>query len=61
MPLKADRFSSTVFDSFCFSARRFVMHALPRARSRIEQVLSQERSTLDAYDSIVGPLIQEEE
>jgi len=30
------------------------------AKAKIEQVLSGERTTLDAYDDLIGPLIQEE-
>jgi alkylation response protein AidB-like acyl-CoA dehydrogenase len=41
-------------------ARRFILHALPRARARMEEVLGQERSTLDAYDSLIGPPVEEE-
>jgi alkylation response protein AidB-like acyl-CoA dehydrogenase len=41
-------------------AQRFIRQALPRAKAKMEQVLSQERSTLDAYEKIVGPLMEEE-
>jgi len=42
-------------------ARRFITQALPRAKARIEEVLAQERSTLDSYDALIGPLVEEQE
>jgi len=41
-------------------ARRFIQRALPRTRARIERVLSDERSTLDHYDAIIGHLVEDE-
>ena len=41
-------------------AGRFITQAHARAKAKIEQVLSGERTTLDAYDDLVGPLIEEE-
>ena len=39
-------------------AARFITQALPRAKAKMEQVASKERSTLDAYDTIIGPLVE---
>jgi alkylation response protein AidB-like acyl-CoA dehydrogenase len=41
-------------------AKRFILRALPRAKARIERVMSDERSTLDHYDAIIGPLVEDE-
>ena len=41
-------------------ASRFITQSLSRAKSRIELVLTGERSTLDAYDKLVGPMMEEE-
>ena len=42
-------------------AQRFILHALPRAKAKIDAVMSQERSPLDAYDALIGPLVEEED
>jgi alkylation response protein AidB-like acyl-CoA dehydrogenase len=41
-------------------AKRFITQAHIRATERIDQVLGAERSTLDAYNEIIGPLIEDE-
>ena len=41
-------------------AKRFIRQALPRAKARMELVMSQERSTLDSYAEIVGAMVEEE-
>jgi len=41
-------------------AKRFIMRALPRAKARIERVMADERTTLDNYNEIIGPLVEEE-
>jgi hypothetical protein len=42
-------------------AKRFIMRALPKAKARIDRIMSQERSTLDSYDALIGPLVEAEE